>query len=166
MSFSADGLHFAAWRKPADARVYQTATGKEIGKLEGQHAGAVVEYAVLSPDGQRVALASTGPATISVRDIATGRQLFALGRLSHLDARGGTDLRGEGNVVFSPDGKRLAIAVGMEVNIYAADSGKFLLKVGQAKKSPWSPVTVLAFSTDGKRLAAASDHADDRAISV
>src|SRR5207237_6073580 len=105
-----------------------------------------------SPDGKR--LASAG----KIWDAQTGRELLAP--------------KGGGVVgAFSPDGKRLAgvgrdyiptgeltplerekVQAGLHLKIWAAQTGQELLSF----KGHPDPVSILAFSRDGKRLVTAS----------
>src|SRR5262245_8064119 len=101
-----------------------------------------------SPDGKRVVAGAT-----SQWDEA--KNAFVGGALKVWDAQTGRELisiPGDGgDVVFSPDGKVLAIAASDGVKVRDSETGAELrsLKHGYA----WS----VAFSPDGKRLASASD---------
>ena len=55
------------------------------------------------------------------------------------------------SVVFSPDGKRLAGALGREVKVWDAETGQEILTL----KGHTGAVISVAFSPDGKRLASA-----------
>lgn len=60
-----------------------------------------------------------------------------------------------GDVAFSPDGKRMASASGLQVKIWDAASGQELLSLTAPAQKPYSMVFGLAFTPDGNRLLAA-----------
>ena len=103
---------------------------------------AAVEAVVFSPDGRRLATASSDK-TAKVWDAFSGQDLLTL--RGHSDAVLG--------VVFSPDGKRLATASrDTTAKVWDAVSGQELLTL----RGHSADVLAVAFSPDGKRLATAS----------
>ncbi|MEI1374842.1 nSTAND1 domain-containing NTPase, partial [Nostoc sp.] len=113
---------------------------QELNTLEG-HSSAVISV-VFSPDGQRLASASTDK-TIKLWDAATGKLLQTLsGHRSVVIS-----------VVFSPDGQRLASAsADNTIKLWDAATGKPL----QTLSGHSSGVISVVFSPDGQRLAFAS----------
>lgn len=57
--------------------------------------------------------------------------------------------------VFSPDGKRMASASGLQVKTWDAATGQKLLSLTAPAQKPYSAVQDLAFTPDGNRLLAA-----------
>jgi WD40 repeat protein len=138
------------------ARLWDTATGLPHGKpFRIAHRGKGLYYpeplkASLSPDAQWLATVADGTGTIQVRDTATGRpypRAFA------------EPLRGD-KVLFSPDGKWLATARVDAVRLWDLATGNPhgpLLRLG----FPLEGIKVLAFSPDGRFLAAGSQQNDN-----
>ncbi|HEX4609525.1 MAG TPA: hypothetical protein VH092_15105, partial [Urbifossiella sp.] len=120
---------------PGTATVYDIPTGRQVRSF---HVGQpdTPKVGALSPDGRLVAI-TTSPA--GVWEVATGRKRF--------DVEG---LAEPGVVVFSPDGRRLAVAEGNEVVL--AD-----LRTGARRRfhvnGSDTQFTAVAFSPDGRRVA-------------
>jgi WD40 repeat protein len=141
---SVGGDRVAAFRLDrVELKVWDAQTGQELLTIKGR-AGSVS----FSPDGKRlVSLAwlDRERSEVKVWDAETGKELFLLQSV-------------DGGVTFSPDGKHLAgsswdskTKEGM-VKVWDAQSGQELLTL----RGHTSGVTSVAFSHDGKRLAAAS----------
>jgi WD40 repeat protein/tRNA A-37 threonylcarbamoyl transferase component Bud32 len=132
--FSPDGTRLAAGDQAGVLRLYDARTGQEL--LTLQSAGGL--YApVFSPDG--TCLAATNRQVARVFDIASGRELLML------PALGGAP----SPVVFSADGRQLALLSGGMVRVFDArvQAAPLVLK-GPA------PLGVPRFSPDGKQVAA------------
>jgi WD40 repeat protein/serine/threonine protein kinase len=131
------GLRLNLARSPradrAEVKVWDTQTGKELLTLPASL--GIVGSVAFSPDSKRLASASASPPdgsfTVRVWDAQTGQELLSL--------------KGNGPLVFSPDGKRLAGAG----KVWDAQTGQELLTLQGGGRS-------LAFSPDGKRLASTS----------
>ncbi len=147
-SFSPDGKRLASGSLDKTIKLWDTSTGKELLTLQG-HARSVSSVS-FSPDGKRLASGSWDR-TIKLWDTSTREEVLAFP-----ESGGGVT-----SLSFSPDGKRLASASGNGENIKLWDSstGKELLTLQGRRPgvSPGihSPGGQVAFSSDGKRLAAA-----------
>jgi WD40 repeat protein len=119
VAFSPDGKRLAlgAWNadreKGSVVKECDTVTGKEL--LELQSVISHVQKVTFSPDGTRLAAAlgwpgQTSDAGLKVWDASSGKLVY--------DRK---DLNGHFSVVYSPDGKRLAIGGGAARLLNAAD---------------------------------------------
>jgi WD40 repeat protein len=157
LDFSPDGKRLATasgrWQGtrlgwdgvPGDVKVWDTQTGQELRSLKA-FPGPYPRLA-FSPDGKRLASShrpsnSTGPnvpSEIKVWNAQTGQELFTL--------KG--DIAETKNIVFSPDGKRLATSARWTntVKVWDAQTAQelFNLKAG-------GEISSLAFSPDGHWL--------------
>jgi dipeptidyl aminopeptidase/acylaminoacyl peptidase len=151
-AFSPDGRTLAASRWEG-VGVWDVTTGKEAGRLTGPKRPGALAF---SPDGRWLAIANPNAVdqdyTIGVWDAATGKERW------HADVAPWTTHA----VVFSPDGKALAV-VGGEfdrrrdrpeniVSLRDAATGKEVRRFeGQANQ-----MRAVAFSPDGRTLATGS----------
>jgi WD40 repeat protein len=153
LSPSGDRLVVARTARAADAdRVvlvvsgFDLKTGKKLGDYEDHTGGAVASVTAASE-------------TTAVVAFATGRVRL----VDFVDGRGGDEVEkggrrepGAGPLVFSPDGKRFAVGVETDrpdvfgVRVYAWPSARPVHTFTGHR----TPVTALAFSPDGKALAA------------
>jgi len=153
---------------PGSLKMWDVATGKEIRNiaLSNQHGRGTI---AISPDGRLVAT-ETADQTISVWEIASGKQRSRLGQpevaakqanvamAGFINVGGNIAMLGgrvvNGNTVaFSPDGTLLACKnTDHSIRVYDVVSGK---EIGRFKGHQ-GPVSALAFTADGKRLATGS----------
>jgi WD40 repeat protein len=135
------------------ARVWDAETGRELLTLHWPAPDSgFVRVARWSPDGSRILTAATrGSCRVTherhttVWDARTGTPLLELKGEPHRDVNA---------AVFSPDGRRVAVA-GREgvIRLYDARTGEDLLLLRGHEK----PVRTLAFSPDGDRLLSAAE---------
>jgi WD40 repeat protein len=150
LALSPDGRRLTSGSLDQPVQVWAVATGKKILTLAG-HSGDVFSVAY-SPDGSR--LATTGEdQTIRVWETTPPSEYFLMngGLRSLLNSllRRSKSVR---QLVFSPDGKHLAVASGntdVPVMVWDASNGQEV----HSFPGPSSDVTCVAFSPDGKRLA-------------
>jgi WD40 repeat protein len=146
--FSPDGSRLVIGSDDKTARMWDVGSGKLLATLEG-HSDAV-EAVAFSPDGSRLATASSD--TARLWDIGSGKLLATL------------DYGPVDEVVFSPDGSHLATTYSDNTGrsndtarLWDIASGKPLTLEGYS--GPPDSAVEAAFSPDGSRLAtASSDH--------
>jgi WD40 repeat protein len=159
LAFHPDGIRLAA--TGAGVTFWDTDTGRLVRSFKNLLVNFPVSAVAISPDGKRLAsvsaefLSGVTP-TLKIWDTETGKQLSSW----PLDKQGlvGMTIQAE----FSPDGQRIAFALGGSVQVWDVPSGKKLLTVGQAE----GMVDALAFSPDGRRLAAGSRNSSDGKVAV
>lgn len=151
MAFSAHGHRFASVGLDETVKVWDATSGKELLTFKKHHYWGTRSVA-FDADGRR--LASGGyDGTVKIWDATTGQKYFTLVNYEP------NPVHAVWSVAFSPDGRRLACAVGSGHNeetaiiIWDATTGKKSLTLMGHKSAIWS----VAFSPDGKRLASASD---------
>jgi WD40 repeat protein len=137
--FSPDGAHIVTASRDNTARIWDTATGKEIAVLRGHESDVL--SAVFSPDGARIVTASDDK-TARIWDAATAKEIAVL--------------RGHESEVlsaaFSPDGARIVTAsFDRTARIWDGATGREIENLGH-ENTVWSA----AFSPDGARIVTAS----------
>jgi WD40 repeat protein len=165
VAWSPDGRHAASAGLDQVARIWDTTTGAELHTLRG-HYGHVYILA-FSPDGTRLVSGSgdwleniypenPGRKEVKLWDVASGAQLASWPAGKH-------DVVG---LAYSPDGRSLAVAGGAwmaspgrgapgELTIRDAET----FAVRQTLRGHAGPLTAVAYSRNGRRLATSSlDH--------
>jgi WD40 repeat protein len=139
---SADGKLLASGSANDVVKVWDLASGAEVRTFLGQRGGDVPSVA-FAPDGKL--LAAAAGVSVKIWDVATGAELRTLqGHEATLKA-----------VAFSADGKLLASA-GRDntIRLWGPDTGKAVRTYELARDHPTDEVRCVAFSPDGKYLAA------------
>jgi hypothetical protein len=183
-AFLTEGKILAWENKTQTIKVYELATGRELGCFRGPAGTALSAF---SPDAKTAASVSQGNKTVSLWDLATGKELAVLRGRAHktqalafspdgktlawlsddktvqlwdiVTGKERTFLRGHNNYVdclrFSPDGKTLASGSGdRTVKLWDVSTGK---ERATFRHDPrWGAIYCLAFSPDGKILASGS----------
>jgi RNA polymerase sigma factor (sigma-70 family) len=140
-SFAPDGKTLISWSVDGTARLWQAATGEEIGRVGGDSPVYARQF-LFCPDGRT--LASFWPSNHSPRfwDRASGQEVRSFGgAISSIDF-----LR------FSPDGRLLAAGSKGDVVIRIWDVAAHKI----VRRMEHGGLTALQFSPDGKRLASAA----------
>ena len=156
--YSPDGTKIAVVQQDATIRIHDADTGKELQKIVRQaHWARGIDF---SADGKKVVTPSDN-GNAQIFDVESGRCLYEL--IWHSKGRLSASLLNY--AVFSPDGKKIATSSAEEtVRIWHADSKKELLVLDSGKewhqKEEGKIVEVysVAFSPDGKKLAAAGQY--------
>jgi WD40 repeat protein/serine/threonine protein kinase len=149
VAYSPDGQRLATAAGDSSVRLWEARTGRELLVCKG-HTGDVMGV-TFSPDGREVASATWMPdPAVKVWDARTGKEIRTL--------------PGQRAVAYSPDGKYLASfrtvsdgqapEIRTEVRVWEAATGRLV----HTFRRPDSTLFALAFSPDGKRLAAAGGH--------
>jgi RNA polymerase sigma factor (sigma-70 family) len=116
--FSPDGK-LVALASVAGIRLWDVATGREVRHLQGNQSR--IDAVAFSPDSKLLACGFGLPdMTIRLWEVATGKEV------QRWDSRH----KGHGTtaIIFSPDGKSIATGDGMEVGVWAAETGRELAR--------------------------------------
>jgi len=152
VAFSRDGATVAAGGANGTARLWHVATHEPVGGPLTGHIAAVTTMA-FSPDGKVLATGSSD-GTVWLWDIASHQRIGSAVGIPQSPVT---------SVAFSPDGKTLATASSKtpaQQSIYNATGPVWLWnvathqRIGGALPGDTGPVTSVAFSPDGKLLAA------------
>jgi WD40 repeat protein len=142
VAYTPDGTRVVTASDDRTIKVWDSATGMPLRTLEG-HTAAVLSVAI-SPDGRTLASAACTPdrpGEVKLWDVPTGRETRTL------------PARWIRTLAFSGDGKRLAGGVErpFQVVVWEAATGREL----RTHSGFFQPVSAVAFSPDGRWLAAA-----------
>jgi WD40 repeat protein len=140
-AFSPDGRLLATSGNDATVMLWDVTSGAPVRQLAGHRAG--IARMRFSPDGRRLVSAS-GDKTAIIWDVATGNVLHTL------EGHDGVVL----NIAISHDGTRLASLDNSSVHVWDMASGKRLQQLRET-----SSALSVAFSPDGRRIAAAETNA-------
>jgi WD40 repeat protein len=153
VAYSPDGTRIAAGSSDATATVWDAQTGRRLLTIAG-HAAAVTKVA-FTPDGQRLLTASSDDTT-RIWDLSSG------GARDWLTVPG--PVGRWATVAFAPDGTRFAVPADPNgVTIHDAITGDVLVSLSGHDAAI---VQGLAFSPDGRRLAAAGFTGDPAAATA
>jgi len=136
--FSPDGRLLAATSNDSTVILWNVGTARESLTVKGPHAFDHVRF---SPNGKRFA-ATDYAGTTTVWNVADGQKLYSLP---------GDSGEVQYGLAFSPDGSRLAVALGNHVIQLYDSTGKKLVKTPSLSGNIFD----LGFSPDGKQLVAA-----------
>ena len=139
-AFSPDGKRIVTGSSDKTAKVWETASGRELVTLKGH--SSVIYSVAFSPDGQRIVTGSDDQ-TAKVWEAASGRELLTL--TGHSDE--------VCSVAFSPDGRRIVTgSLDKTARVRDAASGRELLTL----RGHSAPIWPVAFSPDGQRIVTGS----------
>ncbi len=147
VAFAPDGQLIATGGPPLEnketVRLWDAKTGKQVRGIKG-HEDDVISLA-FSPQGDRLVTASKDN-SIAVWDVSSGREVFRKSGLGSYP-----------NVTYSPDGKRIVTGDwSQRIRFWDAKTGVEVFSIDHLP----SGVRAIAFSPDGKQLAAAGDRKD------
>jgi RNA polymerase sigma factor (sigma-70 family) len=166
IDFSPDGKTLASVATDGTIRLWDVATGKETSKLAPLQ-GDLDPLVRFSPDGKM--LVSKDGGNVRLWDVATGKELRKLQEAGG-NPQGGIGGKPGGSapvdVAFSPDGKSVAVGNVGSINLFETGTGKRTQEIVLPTEKIVFPigaqtialtVSAVAFSPDGKTLAAAVD---------
>ncbi|MDX2032322.1 MAG: AAA-like domain-containing protein [Blastocatellia bacterium] len=140
---SADGRTLATGSADKRVKLWELETAREIRTLDGHR--TPVTNLLFSPDGQRLATIDTNR-ELRVWETATGRSLAVFQLPPPVEY-------GMPSLVFSPDGRQLAVAYDATIRQLEIATGREVRQLtGHAKE-----ISAMTFSPDGKRLASAGE---------
>lgn len=163
-SFSSDGTRVASGSglfeticgegldevERGEVMIHDVKEGRRVVRLEDPKKPAFamgVHSVCLSPDGKLLATANSG--NVRLWDAETGELTTRLGVPEHANEPIKRDVLYVQTILFSPNGKRLAVAVGNEVDVWDVVSQEIIARLRWHRKA----VTALAFSHDSNCLA-------------
>jgi WD40 repeat protein/serine/threonine protein kinase len=144
VAWSRDGSRVASSSADGTIRLWEGSTGRPLTVLSGHAKPVIMIY--LSADGSRLA-AQTSDSEVRVWDVALGVPIATLSDAQDLGIAG-----------LSPSGKRFAVGQRGRVRLWDTDTGSEIasLLCGASR------VLTLAFSPDGKRVAAGTEYPENR----
>jgi eukaryotic-like serine/threonine-protein kinase len=161
LQLSATGRRMYSASRDGVIKVWDADSSQELRALAG-HNSSISDLAA-SRDGKRL-FSRDAYSTVKVWDTETGKEIETLFAHPNAQILRRTGMSANRCLALSPDGKRLAAAIGdssflkgapaasgPEVKVWDLDTGK------EAIALPMSDVGSIAFSPDGKRLFAASN---------
>jgi WD40 repeat protein/transcriptional regulator with XRE-family HTH domain len=147
--FSPNGTRIATGSIDGTARIWDTASGKQLLTLQAPAEGGVNSVA-FSPDGNLLAVGTDSGIT-HIWEVSSGKEHLALP--GHLDA--------VVHVAFSPDGSRLATAsFDGTAKVWDLTTGKEMFSLRE--DSAGFQVYWVAFSPDGSKLATSGTDTEQR----
>jgi WD40 repeat protein len=154
LGFSADGKVLVSWGIDATLCRWSVATGKRLGRFKG--VGSPYDMAVLSRDATTLATWGRQDRKIRLWETATGKELRGWKSPQQMVF----------SLAFAADGRTLASG-GADGSVYVWDAAdgrelRRLMVLGAMKKPYPTPVYNLAFSPDGRALAASYQALDPR----
>ncbi len=146
VAYRPDGAQLATWSHDGTVKLWDAATGAVQHTLSHDEDAANEGNLSYSPDSKQVAIAGGNRA--AVFDAQSGAELFALPSFAGPGAE----------VLFSPDGARLALASRAgRVRIFDSTNGRLLLEFATGRAESDIRLRQIAFSPDGQQLAVARE---------
>jgi len=141
VAFSPDGKVIASGGFDNKIKLWEVASGKQVGSLSCQGSGLCA--VAFSPDGKLIACGTMSD-TVELWDVSSEKELQCLTEHSEAWIH---------SVAFSPDGNTLAWGEGKVINLWDLVSAKKM----KCLTGHSDQVSAIAFSPDGKTLASGSD---------